>query len=120
MKKKIFINPQDNIDIVATIYPDNEDFGKEAEIYVVIKDIEKKLYAIDYDGNWQIWNGKLITLPSLKYIQALEEKEEIEVYSGLLKEGKYTIYIGYSLFTNLSKPALHANLNPFIVHVSTE
>ena len=118
--EKIFITPQDNIDIVANIYPDNEDFGKEAEIYVAVQDINKNLYAIDYDGNWRIWNGQLITLTSLKYIQALEEKEEIVIYSGSLKEGKYTIYIGYSLFTNFSKPALHANLNPFIVHVSSE
>ena len=89
-------------------------------MYVVIRDKNKELYAIDYDGNWQAWNGSFKTLPSIKYIPALEYSEELQVYSGSLNEGKYTLYIGYSLFTNNLKPIIHANKNPFIISVISE
>jgi len=111
----------DEVTLTAKIYPDSGDVGEEGELYVVMRstiDGKKTFSALNEDGNWEPWNASLKTLPAAKYIESLEEVEDILIYSGAITAGVRLFYVGYSLFTEDGKPVITTSLSPYKITVS--
>ena len=111
----------DGVTLTAKVYPDSNDVAKEGELYVVMRstiDGKKTFYALNEDGNWEPWNASLKTLPAAKYIESLEEVEDILIYSGTITAGVRLFYVGYSLFTEDGKPFITTSLSPYKITVS--
>jgi len=111
----------DEVTITAKVYPDSDDVGEEGELYVVMRstiDGKKTFSALNEDGNWEPWNASLKTLPAAKYIESLEEVEDVLVYSGTITAGERFFYVGYSLFTAEDKPVITTSLSPYKITVS--
>ena len=109
------------VTITAKVYPDSSDLGEEGELYVVMRstiDGKKTFFALNEDGNWEPWNASLKTLPAAKYIESLEEVEDILIYSGTITAGDRLFYVGYSLFTAEGKPVITTSLSPYKIIVS--
>ncbi len=112
----------DEIVLTAKVFPDDDDVGKEGELYVVLRTtvgIKKSFTALNEDGNWEAWNASLRTLPAAMSVEALESEEEILIYSGSLIAGNRLMYVGYSLFTSDGdKPVITTSQSPFKFDVS--
>ena len=111
----------DEVTLTAKVYPDSSDLGEEGELYVVMRstiDGKKTFFALNEDGNWEPWNASLKTLPAAKYIESLEEVEDILIYSGTITAGDRLFYVGYSLFTEDGKPVITTSLSPYKITVS--
>ena len=111
----------DEVILTAKIYPDSSDLGEEGELYVVMRstiDGKKTFTALNEDGIWEAWNASLKTLPAAKYVESLEEVEDVLVYSGTITAGERLIYVGYSLFTAEGKPVITTSLSPYKITVS--
>ena len=110
----------DEIVLTANIYPDEADVGKAGELYVVIRSKVSGLKifsALNKDGNWELWNASLKTLPAARYIEKLQTMEEINFYCGYMAAGQRLVYVGYSLYTD-GKPVITTSLSPFKITVS--
>jgi len=110
----------DLIDLTAMLFPDAEDIGEAGEIYVVLRtkvDDKKVFVALNEDGAWETWNASLKSLPTAKYVEALQEAESILIYSGEMTIGERLMYVGYSLLTDEGKPIIHTNGKPFAFEV---
>jgi len=104
----------------VAIHPDSSDLGEEGELYVVMRctiDGKKTFSALNEDGIWEAWNASLKTLPAAKYIESLEEVEDVLVYSGTITAGERLFYVGYSLFTAEGKPVITTSLSPYKITV---
>jgi len=111
----------DEVTLTAKVYPDSDDVGEEGELYVVMRstiDGKKTFSALNEDGNWEPWNASLKILPAAKYIESLEEVEDVLVYSGTITAGDRLFYVGYSLFTEDGKPVITTSLSPYKITVS--
>jgi hypothetical protein len=111
----------DEVTLTAKVYPDSNDVAKEGELYVVMRstvDGKKTFSALNEDGIWEAWNASLKTLPAAKYIESLEEVEDVLVYSGKITAGDRLFYVGYSLFTEDGKPVITTSLSPYKITVS--
>ena len=111
----------DEVILTAKIYPDSSDLGEEGELYVVMRstiDGKKTFTALNEDGIWEAWNASLKTLPAAKYVESLEEVEDVLVYSGVITAGERLFYVGYSLFTAEGKPVITTSLSPYKITVS--
>ena len=90
----------DEVTLTAKIYPDSDDVGKEGELYVVMRstiDGKSVFSALNQNGNWEIWNLSLKSLPAAQYVEYLESVEEVLIYSGALTAGDRAFYVGYSI-----------------------
>jgi hypothetical protein len=111
----------DEVTLTAKVYPDSDDVGKEGELYVVMRstiDGMKIFWALNEDGNWELWNVSLKSLPATKIFASLEEVEDVLVYSGTITAGDRLFYVGYSLFTEDGKPVITTSVSPFKITVS--
>jgi hypothetical protein len=78
----------------------------------------KIFFALNEDGNWELWNVSLKSLPATKIFASLEEVEDVLVYSGTITAGDRLFYVGYSLFTEDGKPVITTSVSPFKITVS--
>ena len=112
----------DDVTLTAKVYPDPADVGEEGELYVVMRstvDGKKTFTALNQDGNWEAWNASLKTLPAARYVESIEEAEDILVYSGTISAGDRLFYVGYSrLAEEGSKPVIITHQLPFKIIVS--
>jgi len=111
----------DEVTLIAKIYPDSDDVGKEGELYVVMRstvDGKKAFTALNQDGNWEPWNASLKSLPAAKIVASLEDVEGVLIYSGTITAGERLFYVGYSVFTEVGKSAITTSLSPFKITVS--
>jgi hypothetical protein len=111
----------DEVTLTAKVYPDSDDVGEEGVLYVVMRrtiDGMKIFWALNEDGNWELWNVSLKSLPATKIFASLEEVEDVLVYSGTITAGDRLFYVGYSLFTEDGKPVITTSVSPFKITVS--
>ena len=72
----------DEVTLTAKVYPDSSDLGEEGELYVVMRstiDGKKTFFALNEDGIWESLNASLKTLPAEKFVESLEEVEDVLV-----------------------------------------
>jgi len=114
----------DEIDVVTKIFPQEKDIGKEAELYVVLRlinDEKRVFYSLSSDGLWSLWDLRLKTLEPVKTVDSLQQEEILKIYSGTMREGVKSFYVGYSVNDDESgKPVIHFNSRRYTIEVLLE
>jgi len=109
----------DYIDVVFTVYPEEEHIGEQGYIYVVLSKTAGKKKSFSYlseDGLWESWGGSLKALQPARVADELLEAETVLAYSGVAEEGDLKIYVGYALPFD-DKPNIHFNSKPFKITI---
>lgn len=89
----------DEVIIAGAITPREDDLGKTASIFIVIRsigDIDSWTYK-NSDGFFEPWGLSIKKLAPAIKVDALNDNETFEIFSGELAPGNHRIYIGYTL-----------------------
>lgn len=87
----------DFLDINAIIYPDSDDVGKTADIYIMAF-VNNFLIFKNASGEWHAVNGPNDPLVPAMEPVVLSSSLPLEIISGLTEvQGHFNIYVGYSL-----------------------
>jgi hypothetical protein len=109
----------DYIDVVFTIYPEEDHIGDAGYIYVVLSKTTGRNKSFSYlieDGLWEPWGGGLKALQPARVVDELSEAETVLAYSGEVEEGDLKIYVGYALPFD-DKPTIHFNSRPYKIEI---
>ncbi|MGY8816025.1 MAG: hypothetical protein ACKVHQ_15125, partial [Gammaproteobacteria bacterium] len=94
--------------------------GANRSLFAVMRKQEgssKIFYALNQDGVWEVWNASLKSLPIFKEISGLPAKIEEPIFSGIINAKGVNIYLGYSTFSEGSKPIIHVNSTPMAIKI---
>ncbi len=81
--------------ITARIEVDPSDIGDSGNIYCVIF-YQGSFYALNSNGNYQLWNGDASSLPAMEATATLGSVENISIAEQLSQlTGEFAIYIAY-------------------------
>ena len=109
---------------MTKIFPQEKDIGKEAQLYVVLRltnDEKRVFYSLSSDGLWSLWDLRLKTLEPVKTVDSLRQEEILKIYSGTMREGVKSFYVGYSVNDDESgKPVIHFNSRRYTIEVLLE
>ena len=101
------------ITIAGSVFPQEEDIGKSAEIYVALMS-GSSLTTLNLDGNYQSWKGSLKNIQPAYDINSLKSQNNIQIFSGNIQKGSYRIFIGYRL---ISGGPIHFNSSALRISV---
>lgn len=110
----------EKVSINGRIEPASDDLGKDGSLFAVMRKQEgssKIFYALNQDGVWEVWNASLKSLPIFKEISGLSAKIEEPIFSGIINAKGVNIYLGYSTFSEGSKPIIHVNSTPMAIKI---
>lgn len=114
------LNHREKATVTLHIFPDSEHYGQPAELLSVAlyhqNDTTIAAYQLDYQQQWQLWDGNLATLTAMQQVH-LAKQHEINLLQGQLagfSGGELNIYGGYRL---LNSGEIVYSLNSFDIGI---